>query len=168
MGSFLEYIYKGEYFPKRIGDARDGPLESDPSIPVPDHNGAQLLKHARIYTIAEKFLMPVCHMRGLHWGALPLTLRSRLSSHWRTPKSTARPAPHEERSPTRAMSTRQHQETTQPSGNLSPRSGLRVHMSCDTRPKRNSGQCAWSTRSLGLMCSAWCWTRKRRVAGEAK
>jgi len=59
MGSFLEYLYNGEYFPKRIGDARDGPLESDPTVPVPDNDGAQLLKHARVYTLADKFFMPV-------------------------------------------------------------------------------------------------------------
>ena len=59
MGSFLEYLYKGEYFPKRIGEGRDGPLEQDPSLPAIDDTGAQLLKHARIYTLADKFYMPV-------------------------------------------------------------------------------------------------------------
>lgn len=59
MGSFLEYLYKGEYFPKRIGEGRDGPLEIDPSVPAIDNTGDQLLKHARIYTLADKLYMPV-------------------------------------------------------------------------------------------------------------
>ncbi|RKK85374.1 hypothetical protein BFJ69_g1519 [Fusarium oxysporum] len=53
VGSFLEYLYTGEYFPKKLPGQRV--LESDPSIPSVDNSGDQLLKHARIYTLAEKF-----------------------------------------------------------------------------------------------------------------
>ncbi|KAF5007283.1 hypothetical protein FDECE_6372 [Fusarium decemcellulare] len=53
VGSFLEYLYTGEYFPKKLPNQRV--LESDPSIPSVDNSGDQLLKHARIYTLAEKF-----------------------------------------------------------------------------------------------------------------
>jgi len=59
MGCFLEYLYNGEYFPRRVGDGRDGTLETDPSLPVPDNTGDQLLRHARVYTLAAKFFMPV-------------------------------------------------------------------------------------------------------------
>jgi len=57
MGSFLEYLYKGDYFPKRMAD---GQLETDASTPAIDEDGDQLLRHARIYNLAEKFYMPVC------------------------------------------------------------------------------------------------------------
>jgi hypothetical protein len=53
VGGFLEFLYTGEYFPKRVAGQRL--LEQDPSIPEVDNTGEQLLKHARIYTIAEKF-----------------------------------------------------------------------------------------------------------------
>jgi len=55
MGSFLEYLYKGEYFPKRIGEH----LEVDATLPEVDEDGEQLLKHARVYNLADKFFMPV-------------------------------------------------------------------------------------------------------------
>lgn len=54
MGSFLEYLYKGEYFPKRMGET----LEKDPSLPEIDEAGEQLLRHAKVYNLAEKFFMP--------------------------------------------------------------------------------------------------------------
>lgn len=53
VGCFLEFLYTGEYFPKKLPGQRA--LESDPSIPSVDESGDQLLKHARVYTLAEKF-----------------------------------------------------------------------------------------------------------------
>jgi hypothetical protein len=53
-GCFLQYQYTGEYFPRCLPNAPDG-LESDPSVPAIDNTGAQLLKHARVYTLAQKF-----------------------------------------------------------------------------------------------------------------
>ncbi|KAL8938667.1 MAG: hypothetical protein Q9211_003099 [Gyalolechia sp. 1 TL-2023] len=53
---FLEYLYTGEYFPHKLPS---GSLEHDPSAPKIDDSGAQLLKHARVYTLAEKLVMPV-------------------------------------------------------------------------------------------------------------
>ena len=55
MGSVIEYIYIGDYFPRSLNN---NILETDPSIPTIDSNGAQLLKHARVYTLADKFFMP--------------------------------------------------------------------------------------------------------------
>ncbi|KJZ76480.1 hypothetical protein HIM_04209 [Hirsutella minnesotensis 3608] len=52
VGGFLEYLYTGEYFPRKVPGQRT--LESDPSLPAVDDSGEQLLKHARIYTLAEK------------------------------------------------------------------------------------------------------------------
>lgn len=57
VGCFLQYQYTGEYFPRRIATNPDG-LETDPSVPPVDDTGAQLLKHARVYTFAEKLGMP--------------------------------------------------------------------------------------------------------------
>lgn len=56
VGCFLEYLYTGDYFPKKIPGQRT--LETDPSIPKVDESGEQLLKHARVYTLAEKFQVP--------------------------------------------------------------------------------------------------------------
>ncbi|KAF3769462.1 hypothetical protein M406DRAFT_245725 [Cryphonectria parasitica EP155] len=56
VGCFLEYLYTGEYFPKKLPGQRT--LESDASIPEVDETGEQLLKHARVYTLAEKFQVP--------------------------------------------------------------------------------------------------------------
>ncbi|KAK5211826.1 hypothetical protein LTR47_003754 [Exophiala xenobiotica] len=53
VGCFLQYQYTGEYFPRRLANTADG-LESDPSVPPVDDTGAQLLKHARVYTLAQK------------------------------------------------------------------------------------------------------------------
>lgn len=54
---FLQYQYTGEYFPRRLPNTNDG-LETDPSLPSIDTTGAQLLKHARVYTLAEKLGLP--------------------------------------------------------------------------------------------------------------
>lgn len=56
-GCFLQYQYTGEYFPRRLPNVPDG-LESDPSQPAVDNTGDQLLKHARVYTLAEKLQVP--------------------------------------------------------------------------------------------------------------
>ncbi len=57
VGCFLEYLYTGDYFPRKVaGHAHS--LESDPTVPEIDETGDQLLKHARVYTLAEEFTMP--------------------------------------------------------------------------------------------------------------
>ncbi|KAK2066705.1 hypothetical protein P8C59_000496 [Phyllachora maydis] len=53
VGCFLEYLYTGDYFPRKIPGQRM--LEADPTIPKVDETGDQLLKHARVYTLAEKW-----------------------------------------------------------------------------------------------------------------
>ncbi|KYK56526.1 hypothetical protein DCS_03526 [Drechmeria coniospora] len=55
VGGFLEFLYTGEYFPKKLAGQRA--LESDPSLPAVDDTGEHLLLHARIYTLAEKLGM---------------------------------------------------------------------------------------------------------------
>lgn len=57
MGCFLQYQYTGEYFPRRLVNQPDG-LEHDPSVPSIDSTGDQLLKHAKVYTLAEKLKLP--------------------------------------------------------------------------------------------------------------
>lgn len=52
----LEYLYTGEYFPKKIPGQRV--LEVDPTMPAVDDTGVHLLRHARVYTLAEKFGVP--------------------------------------------------------------------------------------------------------------
>ncbi|KAK2590526.1 hypothetical protein QQS21_011793 [Conoideocrella luteorostrata] len=56
VGSFLEYLYTNEYFPKKVPGQRS--LENDPEMPAVDDTGVHLLKHARVYTLAEKFGVP--------------------------------------------------------------------------------------------------------------
>jgi hypothetical protein len=58
MGSVVEYLYTGEYFPKKTSSARDAPLEKDPRQPVTDDDGLGLLIHARIYTLADRLQLP--------------------------------------------------------------------------------------------------------------
>lgn len=53
VGCFLEYLYTGEYFPQKVAGQRG--LAKDPSVPDLDQTGDQLLKHARVYTLANKF-----------------------------------------------------------------------------------------------------------------
>ncbi|KAI1497534.1 hypothetical protein F5X99DRAFT_396645 [Biscogniauxia marginata] len=55
VGCFLEFLYTGDYFPKKLPGQRT--LEQDPAFPSVDETGEQLLKHARVYTLAEKFGM---------------------------------------------------------------------------------------------------------------
>ncbi|MCJ1258221.1 hypothetical protein MMC24_006052 [Lignoscripta atroalba] len=54
IGAFLQWLYVGEYFPRKINDAQGAGLESDPDLLGAEDNGEQLLKHARVYTLAEK------------------------------------------------------------------------------------------------------------------
>ena len=55
MGCVLEYLYTGEYYPQKIVGHRR--LAHDPTMPEVDETGEQLLKHARIYTLADKLGM---------------------------------------------------------------------------------------------------------------
>jgi hypothetical protein len=55
VGCFLEFIYTGEYFPQKIAGQRV--LANDLTIPDLDETGEQLLKHARVYTLADKLGM---------------------------------------------------------------------------------------------------------------
>jgi hypothetical protein len=61
VGCFLEFLYTGDYFPRKVPGQRS--LEKDPSIPDVDMTGDQLLKHAKVYTLAEKFGLP--HLKNL-------------------------------------------------------------------------------------------------------
>ncbi|KAF2656862.1 hypothetical protein K491DRAFT_777584 [Lophiostoma macrostomum CBS 122681] len=58
MGSVIEYLYTGEYFPKKTSAARDAPLEKDPRQPSSDDEGTGLLVHAKIYTLADRLQLP--------------------------------------------------------------------------------------------------------------
>ena len=51
----MEYIYTGEYFPQKIAGQRG--LAKDLTMPDIDETGEQLLKHARVYTLADKLGM---------------------------------------------------------------------------------------------------------------
>ncbi|KAF3933502.1 hypothetical protein ABW20_dc0100146 [Dactylellina cionopaga] len=56
IGCFIQYLYTGDYFPRIIKQKGEEVLEKDPSQSDPD-DGDHLLKHARVYTLAEKFGM---------------------------------------------------------------------------------------------------------------
>lgn len=66
IGCFLEFLYTDDYFPKKVPGQRS--LEKDPSIPDVDMTGDQLLKHAKVYTLAEKFGLP--HLKNLASGKI--------------------------------------------------------------------------------------------------
>ncbi|GAB1738732.1 hypothetical protein NU219Hw_g3527t1 [Hortaea werneckii] len=53
--SVLEYLYKGDYFPTLQGAQT---MEYDPTVPAPDNDGVALLRHARVYTLAQRFRLP--------------------------------------------------------------------------------------------------------------
>ena len=53
--SVLEYLYKGDYFPTMSGKHA---TEYDPTVPSPDNDGIALLRHARVYTLAQRFGIP--------------------------------------------------------------------------------------------------------------
>lgn len=67
--SVLEWIYKGDYFPTM--DAQKSSLEYDPSVPAPDDQGVGLLRHARVYTLAQRFGLP--ELAGLAHRKIHLT-----------------------------------------------------------------------------------------------
>ena len=81
VGSFLQYLYTGEYFPRKL--AQSGALETDPSAPSVDEDGHSLLKHARVYTLAGKLGMPVSD------SSVHLPSRRR-RTWWKEPCSTGR------------------------------------------------------------------------------
>jgi hypothetical protein len=56
VGCFLEYLYTNDYFPRKLAGTRD--LERDAATPEVDETGDQLLKHARVYTLAQTLHMP--------------------------------------------------------------------------------------------------------------
>jgi hypothetical protein len=165
IGCFLQYMYTGEYFPRRIesrGGAQGG-LEEDPSAPSVDDTGEQLLRHARIYTLADKLGMQVSASLSLPPRPLPLKVNPSLTlppltAHHRhsrpspTPRSIALTAPPAAKSPTPGSSTRTPRAKTRRYGGRSPRSGLSGRTCCGTRPRRSSNACVWSFRSLASMC----------------
>ncbi|KAL9044173.1 MAG: hypothetical protein Q9214_002669 [Letrouitia sp. 1 TL-2023] len=51
----LEWLYTGEYYPPKLPS---GVLAADSATPQTDSDGRQLLKHARVYTLAEKLGLP--------------------------------------------------------------------------------------------------------------
>lgn len=53
--SFLEYLYRRDYFPTLTGPRT---LEHDSSMAPDDDSGVALLRHARIYTLAQRFRLP--------------------------------------------------------------------------------------------------------------
>lgn len=56
VGCLLQYLYTGEYFPKKLAGSRS--LEEDPDAPAVDDTGEQLLMHARVYTLAARLDLP--------------------------------------------------------------------------------------------------------------
>ena len=63
VGSLIEFLYTGEYFPKTLKDPLR--LESDQSSPLVDATGEQLLLHGRIYCLARKLGLAVSAFNSL-------------------------------------------------------------------------------------------------------
>ncbi|KAK3681619.1 hypothetical protein B0T22DRAFT_485100 [Podospora appendiculata] len=61
VGCFLEFLYTGDYFPRKFPGQRS--LEKDASVPDLDASGVQLLKHAKVYTLADK--LGLTHLKNL-------------------------------------------------------------------------------------------------------
>lgn len=61
-------MYKSDYFPAL---STSQTLEIDPTAPHPDEDGVALLRHARVYTLAQKFGMPA--LAGLAHKKIHLT-----------------------------------------------------------------------------------------------
>ena len=60
MGCVLEYLYTREYYLQKIvGHWR---LAHNPTLPKVDETGKQLLKHTRIYILADKLGMGILKM----------------------------------------------------------------------------------------------------------
>lgn len=55
VSSFLEFLYRKDYFPALV---QPHVLEEDPSMPEKDDEGKALLRHARVYTLAQDFGVP--------------------------------------------------------------------------------------------------------------
>ncbi|KAK5721888.1 hypothetical protein LTR15_006481 [Elasticomyces elasticus] len=55
VASVLEYLYKSDYFPTLDGQTS---MQYDPTVPQPDNEGVALLRHARVYTLAQRFGLP--------------------------------------------------------------------------------------------------------------
>ena len=56
VSAVLEYLYTGEYFPHKLSSTS---LQTDPLLPSKqDKTGDQLLRHAKVYTLAEKLGLP--------------------------------------------------------------------------------------------------------------
>ncbi|KAK5119604.1 hypothetical protein LTR85_007433 [Meristemomyces frigidus] len=66
--SVLEYLYKADYFPTLSGAQT---MEYDPTVPSPDNEGVALLRHARVYTLAQRFGLPA--LAGLAHKKIHLT-----------------------------------------------------------------------------------------------
>ncbi|KAK5111668.1 hypothetical protein LTR62_004773 [Meristemomyces frigidus] len=53
--SVLEYLYKSDYFPPMTGSQS---MDYDTTVPQPDNEGVGLLRHARVYSLAQRFGLP--------------------------------------------------------------------------------------------------------------
>ncbi|KAK3678358.1 hypothetical protein LTR78_001655 [Recurvomyces mirabilis] len=53
--SVLEYLYKSDYYPRMTGTQS---MEYDTTVPQPDNDGIGLLRHARVYSLAQRFGLP--------------------------------------------------------------------------------------------------------------
>lgn len=138
VGCFLEFLYTGEYFPRKLANSRE--LESDPSLPKVDDTGDQLLKHARVYTLAEKFgLEKLKNLAASKIHRVSSTAKGEIAYaryvYQYTPKETRR------------------------SGRRLRTSGPCEATRCVRRRRRSSRACAWSFRSLVTMCLHAYWTR---------
>lgn len=144
VGCFLEFLYTGEYFPQKEGSRK---LVDDPSLPDVDQEGDQLLKHARVYTLAQKFgvdeLKTLAHSKG---EAIMLGLEC-ISIADTEPQSTASTLAQRARSHTPDTCTRRRCRRTRVSESRLHRFGRTGRMFSAPRRKRSLRACAWSFRS---------------------
>lgn len=146
IGSVVEYLYTGEYFPKRTSSARDAPPEKDPRLSATDDTGLGLLVHARMYTLANRL--------GLS------ELKSLAHSKIHRTASTAKG----ELAYARFVYKKSNPRTRR-SGSQSRHFGLRAASVCATMRSQSSRACVWRSHSLRMMCCNWFWVSRRRGGG---
>lgn len=148
MGSVIEFLYTGEYFPKKTSSARDAPLEKDPCRPVPDDDGAGLLVHARVYTLAERLGLP--DLKSLAHSKIHRTASTAKGelAYARFVYKESSPDDQTIRKPVAAFwATRSYS------------------LACATTQNQSSEPCVSSFLNFRTMFFNWCLTSRRRAGG---
>jgi hypothetical protein len=194
VGAFLEFLYTNEYTPRLVpsssGKPEDMVLEGAGNADI-DEGGDHLLKHARVYTLAEKLQLPdlkhlahskIHRINSTAKGELRYamfvyqntsredkTIRQPIASFWahRSRFSPLLCTPFSHYIPLRVQALKPYQspdcEELKASRSLFDADYISQATSFATKPKKNSATWFSSSPSLRMISSLLCWTRRRRV-----